>query len=130
MKTNNSKNNNKSMATLDDQIISSAVQGIRFSVPEHVDMKVSAALKDESAVRTRQFPCFGFFTAPRIWATVAACMLILTALYLFQPFNGSNASQESPMDEIKTEFQLKDKNIKILWVQKKDFKLYPGGKTK
>ncbi len=29
----------------------------------------------------------------------------------------------APIDEIRTEFELKDKNIKIIWFQKKDFKL-------
>jgi hypothetical protein len=35
----------------------------------------------------------------------------------------NSAGKVSPIAEIKTEYELTDANIKIIWVQKKDFKL-------
>lgn len=37
--------------------------------------------------------------------------------------SAGEAAAISPITEIRTEFELKDKNIKIIWFQKKDFKL-------
>jgi hypothetical protein len=51
-------------------------------------------------------------------------MVIIAALVIFQPFfNKKSIEPGTPITEIKSEFELRDKNIKILWVQKKDFKL-------
>jgi len=63
-----------------------------------------------------------------LWLPVtamAAALVILAALFVFQPFTGSGSLDNitPPISEIKTEIQIKDKNIKILWLQKRDFKL-------
>jgi hypothetical protein len=106
-----------------DQVISDAVQQLRFSVPEHLDRKVDAALIDASQPRSFGLKVLNLFKVPRVWATAAACLLLIAALFWFQPDNGKIDTGEIPLKEIKTEIQLSNANIKILWVQKKDFKL-------
>ncbi len=52
---------------------------------------------------------------------IAAALLIL-ALFM-QPLIRQTGPIPSPINEIRTEFEIKDKNIKIIWFQKKDFQL-------
>lgn len=116
---------NKNYNDVNDELISNAVQSVRFSLPEDLDRRVKAAMFDEerAGLRKQKAP-------PLRWlpATAAAMILIVLALFLFQPFshtpNGKNGDKE--ISEIKTELELAHANIKIIWVQKKDFKLNRG----
>lgn len=100
---------------LDDQRISDLVRSVRFNIPYPVDEKVTAAI-----IKPHQ-------PQPQLWlrlslsATVLAILVV--ALFIFQSYFKAAVGHVSPITEIKTQFELNDKNIKILWVQKKDFKL-------
>ena len=108
------------MDKLDDQRISELVRSVRYKVPEAVDARLTAALGGKKQKRTLR-P-----VRSRLWFPVsvsaAAAVIIIAAIFIFQPFKNVN-EPVTPITEIKTEFELKDKNIKILWVQKNEFKL-------
>jgi hypothetical protein len=100
---------------VDDRSIESAVRSVNVSLPETLDQKVTAALRAKDK-------------KPRLWyplATAAALLLAAVMVFIFQPFSGTTVETDTPapITEIKTELTLSHANIKILWVQKKDFKL-------
>ncbi|MCP5102982.1 MAG: hypothetical protein GY950_06375 [bacterium] len=100
---------------IDDQLISDLVRSVTYRIPETVEAKVTAAMyKKKKAIR---------FPRTFVWypASVVLAMLIIAAVFVFQPF--STDTPAAPITEIKTELELPGKNIKILWVQKNDFKL-------
>lgn len=115
--------NNKKRNKIDDELISRAVQSVRFRVPEAVDRRLDAALADLADKRKRL--SFDFSGRRRLlWYPAAAlASVVLAALFIFQPFSKTGSQPAEPITEIRTEFELKDKNIKIIWFQKKDFKL-------
>lgn len=112
--------------THDDRLIAGLVQSVRINLPPELDEKVTAALQEENR-ETKGFTFKPFFK--RItWLPVTAmatALILLAALFIFQPFTDSSRQQlmDKPISEIKTEIYIQDKNIKILWVQKQDFKL-------
>jgi anti-sigma-K factor RskA len=108
---------------IDDELIANTVQSVRYSVPEALDVRVDAALRAEqqkAAFRKRRG-----WTRPVKWASAAAAVIVIAAaLFLFQPSNETPGNGGEPgISEIKTELELAQSNIKIIWVQKKDFKL-------
>lgn len=116
--------NNKTSRKVDDGLISRAVQSVRFQVPKTAAERVEAAIqqwetrctwKTKASARKRYL----------LWYPAAAVIasMVLAALFIFQPFTSSDAQPAAPITEIRTELELKDKNIKIIWFQKKDFKL-------
>jgi hypothetical protein len=105
---------------IDDEMISTLVRTVQYKIPDSVEEQVNAYM---AKTKTRKHR---LFKKPLFWYPVsaAAVMVIIAVLVLFQPFvNKETIDQSTPITEIKTEFELRDKNIKILWVQKKDFKL-------
>ncbi len=105
---------------IDDLLISDLVRSVKYEIPVTVEAKVTAAMnRKKKAPRTgRSF----------VWYPVSAvlAMLIIVSFFIFQPFAGNRiATPAAPtsITEIKTELELADKNIKIIWVQKEDFKL-------
>lgn len=105
---------------LDDQMISSLVRSVRYNIPEAVEAQVKTALNKEKTggpIKSRHWRPLS--------VSAAAAAFIIAAIFIFQPFFKSSGQRErtAPITEIRTEFELTDKNIKILWVQKKDFNL-------
>lgn len=102
---------------IDDQRISKLVQSVSFKIPETVEARVTAAMNKKKKTRR--------VLEPYLWYPVSAvlAMIIIAAIFVFQPIMKNSAEEVTPITEIKTEFELTDKNIKIIWVQKKDFKL-------
>jgi len=102
---------------IDDALISGLVRSVRVEIPGTVEAKVTAALhKTKNVPRTgRSF----------LWYPVSAvlAMLIVVSVFIFRPFIKNSADIPAPITEIKTELELADKNIKIIWIQKNDFKL-------
>ncbi len=98
---------------LDDRMISDVVRSVRYTIPYTVDEKVKAAIIKPPL--------------PLLWLrlslSAAVFAVLVFAVFFFQPYFKNTAEPVSPITEIKTQFELKDSNIKILWVQKKDFKL-------
>jgi negative regulator of sigma E activity len=99
-----------------DAVISTHVRSVQYKIPDSVEERVNAAILKEKK--------------PLMWFRVsvsaaAAALVLLAVVFIFQPFlsNTNTGEPVSAIMEIKTEFELTDKNIKILWVQKKDFEL-------
>lgn len=102
---------------IDDELIADLVRSVRYEIPGAVEAKVSAALH-----RKKKVPRAG---RSLVWYPVSAvlAMLIVVSVFIFQPFIKNSADTPAPITEIKTELELADKNIKIIWVQKENFKL-------
>lgn len=98
---------------LDDRMISDVVRSVSFKIPYAVDEKVKAAIIKPP------LPVLWF----RLSLSAAVFAVLVIAVFVFQPYFKNSVEPVSPITEIKTQFELKDSNIKILWVQKKDFKL-------
>jgi hypothetical protein len=107
-----------------DTMISTHVRAIQYKIPASVEEKVNAAILKKGKKNSR------FSSKPLLWLRVsvtaaAAALVLIAAIVIFQPLltDTDEPVSLSPITEIKTEFELSDKNIKILWVQKKDFEL-------
>jgi anti-sigma-K factor RskA len=109
-------NNNE----LDDQLVSSLVQSVKYRIPAQVEEQANTAIKRAGEKKSR------WLQRPLLWLPVSvtvAAVIILT-LFTFHPFMKKKATEPvNQISEITTIFELKEKNIKILWVQKKDFSL-------
>lgn len=106
--------------TIDNEMISNLVRSVQCKIPGNVEEQVNASM---AKIKTRKPR---LFKRPLLWYPVsaAAVLVIIAALVIFQPFvNKETIDPGASITEIKTEFELRDKNIKILWIQKKDFKL-------
>lgn len=105
---------------IDDEMISTLVRSVQYKVPDSIEEQVNASMAKTKTWKT------WLFKRPLLWYPVSAvaALVIIAVLVIFQPFVNKKAIDPgTPITEIKTEFELRDKNIKILWVQKKDFKL-------
>lgn len=105
-----------------DRRIADLVQSVRVNLPPELDEQVTIELEKKNNKSGSHF-----YTQSS-WLPVtalAAALLLLAVLYIFQPFTDSNNQDvvEKNISEIKTEIYIQDKNIKILWVQKQGFKL-------
>jgi hypothetical protein len=102
----------------DDQTISKIVQSVSYQIPETVEARVTAAINKNTRKKTKRV------LKPYLWYPVSAAIaiIIIAAIFVFLPFM-KNSEEITPITEIKTEFELTETNIKIIWVQKKDFKL-------
>ncbi len=102
----------------EDKHISRLVRSVHHSIPMTVDARLDAAMKREKKKKivTWRYP-----------VTVGIATAVIVALLILIPANRHNpGTQKSNIREIKTELQLtgKDgKQISVLWVWKKDFKL-------
>lgn len=121
MKTYDKNNRDKGNREykIDDEKISRLVQAVQYEVPPVVEDRLNRSLvnwgKSKTVPRSR-------FLSWRPAAVVLAATILIAALFTFQPFK-KNTAEPDPISEIRTEFELKGKNIKIIWFQKKDFKL-------
>ncbi|MCP5050368.1 MAG: hypothetical protein GY940_24605 [bacterium] len=120
------KNKNKTnLETMDDRQIQSAVQSVKAGVPDGLDSRVTAMLNAKQEKQRRKG--FKLFSRPLLWypLTGAALLVIVMMAGLFwsRSFPGPAVNDVPPIAEIKTELELADADIKIIWVQKKDFKL-------
>ncbi|MCP4147532.1 MAG: hypothetical protein GY757_07260 [bacterium] len=120
---------------IDDTLISSVVGSVRYNLPEALDQKVTAAMNEEESADmvvmggflkskwkkvSQWFDWNNHTRFSRVYVSAAAAaVLVIISLLIFLP--KSSTQPVIPIEEIKTEFELKDKNIRILWVQKKDF---------
>lgn len=100
-----------------DEKIAKLVRSVESDIPSAVKEKLQSAeetLRPHQKILTkRPLFYFGVFSS-------AVAVLILW-MFLFPLFRGAS---ESPISEIRTEFELRDKNIKIIFIQKKDFNLF------
>ena len=100
-----------------DEKIAQLVQCVEAKIPDAVEEKLRIA---EEALRLhhkilRKRPIFYL----GILSSTAAVLLLF--VFLFPLFRGV---PESQISEIRTEFELRDKNIKIIFIQREDFDLF------
>lgn len=110
----------------DDTVVVEAVQSLRVKVPQALDERLDKALDaaDEAKVSSRQrFRRRRYSWYPAA-ALVTAALLIAVAIFVIEPFFKEKAMPvQEPIEEIRTELELADQNIKIIWFVKKDFQL-------
>lgn len=100
-----------------DKKIARLVQSIESDIPASVEEKLLMAaetVRPFQTIRIKRLPLsFGVLTS--------AAMIILVFLFLFPLFQ---RTPEPQITEIITEFELRDKNIKIIFIQSQDFNLF------
>lgn len=105
-----------------DEEITRLVQSIEAHIPPKIE--------NELRIRTKTLK-----PKHRIWSNrlvlplgVISCaaMTIILVFFMFSPIQKTSESQ---INEIYTEFDLKDKNIKIIFVQRRDFTLFMEGEN-
>jgi hypothetical protein len=98
-----------------DQEIARLVRRVETNVPPALDGRIRAVAAHHVSGRswTRRFWYLALI--PSAAAAILAAVLIRPALY---------PTADPPLSEIRTEFELVDKNIKIVFIQKPDFHLY------
>ena len=114
-------NDDNGKQKIDDTTISRLVQAVRYEIPPLVEDKLNRHLenwgKSKTKRRSRRWS-LSWYPA----AAALAAVIIIAVLFTFHPFKKHTAAPGA-IAEIRTEFEIKDKNIKIIWFQKKDFKL-------
>jgi len=100
-----------------DEKISRIVRSIESGIPASVEEKLLAAaesIRPFQRIRLKPLPLYlGILTS--------AAMILLAFLFLFPLFH---RVPEPRITEIITEFELRDKNIKIIFIQSQDFNLF------
>jgi len=100
-----------------DEKITRLVQSIESDIPASVEEKLIATaetIRPLHRTRIKRLPLsLGILTS--------AAMILFAFLFLFPLFHGN---AEPQITEIITEFELRDKNIKIIFIQSQDFNLF------
>jgi hypothetical protein len=100
-----------------DEKISRIVQSIESDIPASVEEKLMATaetIRPFQRIRLKPLPL-------SLGILSSAAMIILAFLFLFPLFH---RNAEPQITEIITEFELRDKNIKIIFIQSQDFTLF------
>jgi hypothetical protein len=106
---NNQKNIDKKIAGL--------VQSLETGIPDGVEEQLQAAaetIRPLHRIRIKRLPLF-------MGIVSSAAMVLAALLFLFPVFHGK---PEPQITEIYTEFEIIDKNIKIIFIQRDDFNLF------
>lgn len=99
-----------------DEKIARLVRSVELKVPEAVDVTIRAAAAD---LRPRSG--FSLMRRPLWLALIPSAAAILLAVFVLLPLF---QKPQQPISEIRTEFEIADKNIKIIFFQKPDFNLF------
>ena len=100
-----------------DEKISKLVQSVEAPIPTEIENElrmITERRKPKHRIMSKRF-------ALPLGVVTSAAMIIMIALFLFSPIQKTLDTQIS---EIYTEFEIKDKNIKIIFVQRPDFDLF------
>ncbi len=100
-----------------DEEIARLVRSVEIQVPQDLDDRIRAAAaglrQSHGRSRVRRF----WFLALVPGAAAAFLIAVLIGPEL-------RPQPDSPISEIRTEFELVDKNIKVIFIQRPDFHLY------
>ena len=100
-----------------DEEITRLVQSIEAPIPSKIENELrtkTERLKPKHRIWSKRLVLpLGVITS--------AAMIIFIVLFLFSPIQKIS---EPLISEIYTEFEIKDKNIKIIFVQRRDFSLF------
>ena len=100
-----------------DDKITKLVQSLESEIPAPVEEKLRAktvTIRPVYKIRVKRRPLF-------IGILTSAAVILFAFLFLFPLLQ---KRREPQIAEIRTEFELRDKNIKIIFIQKSDFNLF------
>jgi len=100
-----------------DKKIAGLVQSVETGIPDALEEQLQAAIetiRPLHRIRIKQLPLF-------VGILSSAAVVLAALLFLFPVFHGK---PEPQITEIYTEFEIIDKNIKIIFIQKHDFSLF------
>jgi len=101
-----------------DEKISRIISSVEHTIPDFIDRKLSQKLQHSRQKRpTSMLKLFLWYPATAIATLVFALFIVLPVIQKIA------VATSEPIEEIKTVFELPEKNITIIWIQKKDFKL-------
>lgn len=100
-----------------DEKIAKLVKSVEADIPAAVEKKLQMAegVQPQHHIILTRRPIF------YLGILSSATAVLLLFVFLFPLFRGV---PESQISEIRTEFELRDKNIKIIFIQRKDFNLF------
>lgn len=102
---------------INNEEISRWVRSVEHQVPEKVEKNLRSRIQESIYLKKQKMK------KRILWYPVSAFSLVLIALALvipsFQPKNKNGLL----ITEIRTDLEIQNKNIKIIWIQKKDFNL-------
>ncbi len=105
-----------------DEEITRLVQSVEAQIPSKVEVELrikTEALKPKHRIWSNRLVLpLGVITS--------AAVIIMIVLFLFSPIQKTS---DTLISEIYTEFEIKDKNIKIIFVQRPDFNLFLEGEN-
>jgi hypothetical protein len=99
-----------------DEKIAGLVRSVDEKIPPAVEERIRAA-----AATVQSRPEIFDRRWPRVLMLVPGVAAVLLAVFLFLP--SLRKSPAPQISEIRTEFEIADKNIKIIFIQRPDFKL-------
>lgn len=98
----------KNTPRFDDEWVASLVQKTDRRLPEALDLSIRRSLKRERS----------WWIYP---LAAAASVVLAVGLWRLAPLGESPSRPASPVTEIRTQFEISEQNIKIIWVQKQNF---------
>jgi hypothetical protein len=100
-----------------DKKIAGIVQSVETGIPDALEEQLQAAaetIHPIHRIRIKRLPLF-------VGILSSAAVVLAALLFLFPVFQGK---PEPRITEIYTEFEIIDKNIKIIFIQSHDFNLF------
>ena len=91
------------------------------SLEAHIPSKVENELRTKSERLIPKHRILSKRLVLPIGVITSAALLTMVVLFLFSPVQKTS---DTIINEIYTEFEIKDKNIKIIFVQRRDFSLF------
>ena len=101
---------------INDRMISEIIRSVKHKIPKKVETLLSGEI---NRVKHKK----NFFARKQFLWLPASAIAIIICLVLLKPFQKERRDFQPPINEIRTELEIKDKNIKIIWIQKKNFNL-------
>ena len=101
-----------------DEDIKKVMDSLQSDIPAELDILINDKIREE----IRSPGSFFSRLNPLLkWSPALAAGIFL--IFLSSTHTTRDVLEERPMKEIRIEYELKDKNIKILWVKKEGFTL-------
>ncbi len=104
-----------------DEDIRDVLNSMNFDIPLEIDKKVNEIIYSESIQAGFLRRIFRTSNPIIKWIPAFASIILIITLGLIQ--SNRNVPERKLLSEINIEYELKDKNIKIIWVKKENFLL-------
>lgn len=104
-----------------DEDIRDVLDSVNFDIPFEIDKKVNEIIYSKSIHSGFLRRVFRTSNPIIKWLPAFASVLLIMFLGLVQL--SRDVPEREPLSEIRIEYELKDKNIKIIWVKRENFLL-------